>query len=159
MDSNNQILRQRNISVIRMADYPSKLYEILEQVQDHSYYTDDTIAVFEEALSNIEYNLSTSDQIRLDTQISAVENAFMELKLRDADYWDVESAIAKIPGDLTVYTDESIAALRQAQNSVEYGKTIDKQNEVDEYALAIYSAIIIWYAKKMPYLQVQTILK
>lgn len=80
-----------------MADY-SKLYEILEQVQDHSYYTDDTIAVFEEALSNIEYNLSTSDQIRLDTQISAVENAFMELKLRDADYWDVESAIAKIPG-------------------------------------------------------------
>ena len=92
-------------------------------------------------MSNIEYNLSTSDQIRLDTQISAVENAFMELKLRDADYWDVESAIAKIPGDLTVYTDESIAALRQAQNSVEYGKTIDKQNEVDEYALAIYSAI------------------
>ncbi len=140
MDSNNQILRQRNISVIRMADY-SKLYEILEQVQDHSYYTDDTIAVFEEALSNIEYNLSTSDQIRLDTQISAVENTFMKLKLRDADYWDVESAIAKIPGDLTVYTDESIAALRQTQNSVEYGKTIDKQNEVDEYALAIYSAI------------------
>ena len=140
LNSHNQVLRERSISIIRMADY-SKLYEILEQVLDHSYYTDDTIIDFEEALSRVEYNLPLTEQDKLNTQISSVENAFMKLKLKDADYWDVESAIAKIPGDLTVYTSESIAELRQAQNSVEYGKTIDKQNEVNGYAQAIYAAI------------------
>ena len=63
------------------------------------------------------------------------------MKLKEADYWDVNSALDKIPGDLTVYTSESVAELRQAQQAIYWNKRITEQDTVDGYAEAIYAAI------------------
>ena len=58
-----------------------------------------------------------------------------------ADYSAVDAALAKIPADLTAYTDESIETLSAAAEAVIRGKVIAKQAEVDAMAAAIERAI------------------
>ena len=58
-----------------------------------------------------------------------------------ADYSAVDTALDKIPADLTAYTDESIKTLSAAAEAVIRGKVIAKQAEVDAMAAAIERAI------------------
>ncbi len=58
-----------------------------------------------------------------------------------ADYSAVDAALAKIPADLTAYTDESIETLSAATEAVIRGKVIAKQTEIDAMAAAIERAI------------------
>ena len=58
-----------------------------------------------------------------------------------ADYRAVETAMAAIPTDLTVYTDESVAALNTAVDGVVRGKAFVSQANVDAMAKAIEAAI------------------
>lgn len=58
-----------------------------------------------------------------------------------ADYSKVDAAIAKIPADLSVYTDATVKALNDAKNAVVMGKKMAEQKVVDGYATAIENAI------------------
>lgn len=58
-----------------------------------------------------------------------------------ADYSAVETAMAAIPTDLTVYTDESVAALNTAVDGVVRGKAFVSQAKVNAMAKAIENAI------------------
>ena len=58
-----------------------------------------------------------------------------------ADYSAVEAAMAAIPTDLTVYTDESVAALNTAVDGVVRGKALVSQANVNAMAQAIEDAI------------------
>lgn len=58
-----------------------------------------------------------------------------------ADYSAVDAALAKIPADLTAYTDESVTALNNAKANVVRGKALANQSEVDAMAKAIEDAI------------------
>ena len=58
-----------------------------------------------------------------------------------ADYSAVEAAMAAIPTDLTVYTDESVAALNTAVDGVVRGKAFVNQAKVNAMAKAIEDAI------------------
>ena len=58
-----------------------------------------------------------------------------------ADYSAVDAALAKIPEDLTAYTDETVTALNNAKANVVKGKVLAKQSEVDAMAAAIERAI------------------
>ena len=58
-----------------------------------------------------------------------------------ADYSAVETAMAAIPTDLTVYTDESVAALNTAVDGVVRGKAFVSQANVDAMAKALEDAI------------------
>ncbi len=58
-----------------------------------------------------------------------------------ADYTAVDAAIAKVPEDLSVYTDESAKAVTDAVAAVTRGLTSDKQAEVDAMAQAIEDAV------------------
>ena len=58
-----------------------------------------------------------------------------------ADYSAVEAAMAAIPTDLTVYTDESVAALNTAVDGVVRGKAFVSQANVNAMAKAIEDAI------------------
>ena len=58
-----------------------------------------------------------------------------------ADYSAVEAAMAAIPADLTVYTDESVAALNTAVDGVVRGKALASQANVNAMAQAIDNAI------------------
>ena len=58
-----------------------------------------------------------------------------------ADYSAVDAALAKIPADLTAYTDESAAALNTAVDGVVRGKAFVSQANVNAMAQAIEDAI------------------
>ncbi len=58
-----------------------------------------------------------------------------------ADYSAVEQALAAIPDDLSLYTDESVANLENSKNSVDWTLSALNQDEVDAMAQAIEDAI------------------
>ena len=58
-----------------------------------------------------------------------------------ADYSAIEKALKTVPSDLTVYTDESVAALNKAIDGVIQGKAAVNQGAVDAMAKAIEDAI------------------
>lgn len=58
-----------------------------------------------------------------------------------ADYSAIEKALKSVPSDLTVYTDESVAALNEAIDGVIQGKAAVNQADVDAMAQAIEDAI------------------
>ena len=71
-----------------------------------------------------------------------------------ADYSAVETAMAAIPTDLTVYTDESVAALNTAVDGVVRGKAFVSQANVDTMAQAIEDAIAALQYKGADYTKV-----
>ena len=58
-----------------------------------------------------------------------------------ANYEKVDQALETIPQDLSIYTNESIAALNTAIEKVVYNLKADKQEEVDAMAQAIIDAV------------------
>ena len=71
-----------------------------------------------------------------------------------ADYSAVETAMAAIPTDLTVYTDESVAALNAAVDGVVRGKAFVSQANVDAMAQTIEDAIVALQYKDADYTKV-----
>ena len=71
-----------------------------------------------------------------------------------ADYRAVDEAMAAIPADLTVYTDESVAALNTAVDGVVRGKALASQANVNAMAQAIQAAIIALQYKDADYTKV-----
>lgn len=67
-----------------------------------------------------------------------------------ADYRKVEAALAKIPEDMSSYTEESVNAVNAAKNNVVTGKIIAKQADVDAMAQAIENAITALVKKPSP---------
>lgn len=64
-----------------------------------------------------------------------------------ADYTKVDKAIASVPADLSVYTDESVAALNAALANVDRDLGRQDQAKVDAYADAINAAVAALEAK------------
>lgn len=58
-----------------------------------------------------------------------------------ADYSAVDAALAKVPANLSLYTDESVEVLKKAMDAVVRNYGPDKQAEVDAMAKAIEDAI------------------
>ena len=75
-----------------------------------------------------------------------------------ADYSAVEAAIVAIPTDLTVYTDESVAALSTAVDGVVRGKAFVSQANVNAMAQAIKDAIAALQYKDADYTKVDAAL-
>jgi len=71
-----------------------------------------------------------------------------------ADYSAVDEAMAAIPADLTVYTDESVAALNTAVDGVVRGKALASQANVNAMAQAIEDAIKVLEYKGANYSKV-----
>ena len=61
--------------------------------------------------------------------------------LQLADYTKVNEAKAKIPADLSVYTDDSVKALKDVLAGIDENLPRSKQKEIDAYADAIEAAI------------------
>lgn len=78
------------------------------------------------------------------------------LVMEIADYTAVDTAIANIPTDLTVYTDESVAVLEKAVDDVVESLLKTKQSTVDAYVTAIETAIEALVYKDADYTAVDT---
>lgn len=63
------------------------------------------------------------------------------VSVADADYSAVDTAISKIPADLSVYTDDSAKAVNTAKNAVKRNFPATKQSQVNKMAQDIEDAI------------------
>ncbi len=88
------------------------------------------------------------------TVFENIIDGLLSLKYEDADYTNVDAAIAKVPNDLNIYTEETVNALQSALDAVERGKDVTEQDVVDGYAEAINAAIETLKLKNADYTEV-----
>ena len=160
MDAKNAVIRGFNISKqaevdkmakaiedaiaglkLKKADYSKVDVAIAKIPKDLSKYIDTTVKAVIDAKNAVIYNLDFRKQAEVDRMAKAIENAVVGLKLKKADYSKVDVAIAKIPKDLSKYTDESIKVVIDAKNAVIFDLDHSKQAEVDRMAKAIEDAV------------------
>lgn len=72
----------------------------------------------------------------------------------EANYTEVNEVLNEIPSDLSLYTEESVQALKEAQEAVIKGKNITEQDEVNTMAQAIENAIAALQYKDADYSKV-----
>ena len=105
-------------------------------------YTDASYAAYKAAydtLMELDAKITTEEEFQ--NAKSAFENAEAKLVVQLADYTKVNEAKAKIPADLSVYTDDSVKDLKDVLAGIDENLPRSKQKEVDAYADAIEAAI------------------
>ena len=142
-----------NVNVIP-ADYTKVNQAIARIPADLSLYTTESIDALNNAKNAVVTGKNVLEQNLVDGYAKAIENAINALSYQNADYTKVNQAIARIPADLSLYSEESINALNAAKNAVVAGKNITEQAIVDGYATAIINAINALSYKEADYTKV-----
>lgn len=70
-----------------------------------------------------------------------INDRVANVKYKPADYRKLDALLAAIPSDLSVYTDESVAALTSARNSIQRDLPVSMQDTVDAYTKTLTEAI------------------
>lgn len=104
-------------------------------------YTEESVQKLNDAISAARSLTDDTDQKTANEAEAAIDAAIKGLVYRDADYSAVNAALASIPSDLSIYTDESVKAVEDAKAAVVSGKNITEQSEVDAMAKAINDAV------------------
>ena len=107
-------------------------------------YTEETYTEYKEAYDALMALDSSTGNVSADEFQAAkvrFENAQAALKMIKADYTKVDEALAKVPADLSIYTDATVKTLKDAIAKVDRNQPLSKQAEVDAYADAINDAI------------------
>lgn len=126
---------------LKSADY-SQLDKALETIPDDlSIYTDESLAELNVVLESIDKNLDITNQSQIDEWAKQVETAVKNLKIKPADYTALDEVISKIPDNLSLYTDESVAELEKVLNSIDRELDITQQEQVDNYVTTVEQAI------------------
>ncbi len=123
------------------ADYSAVDAALAKIPADLSIYTPETAAAVEAARDGVIRNLRLSRQSEVDDMALAIDIAVASLVEAGADYTAVDAALATIPADLSVYTDETAAAVKSARDAVVRGLKKSRQSEVDAMARAIETAV------------------
>lgn len=123
------------------ADY-SKVDEALATVpEDLSIYTPESRKAVEDAVAAVKRGYKADKQAEVDKMAADINAAIDALAFRPADYSAVDAALARVPKDLTGYTDATRVTVQNAVASVKRGYTVDKQADVDAMAAAINAAV------------------
>lgn len=127
--------------VYRDGDY-SKVNEALNRIPDDlSVYIEESVEALNAAVNSVIWDKDMSEQTLIDSYGENISKAVDNLVYLPADYSAVNAALAKVPSNLTIYTQESVDTLNNAINSVVWDLNITQQNQADEYAKAIEEAI------------------
>ena len=126
--------------LIRPADF-TKVDEAIAKIpEDLSIYTTESVEKLNTAIDNIDRSIRVTEQSIVDGYAAAIEQAIIDLTLKDADYSKVEEAIAKAEAlNKDEYTDFS--KVDAAVKAVKRGLDITKQKDVDAMAAAINEAL------------------
>lgn len=122
------------------ADYTEVEAAIATVPADLSAYTAESAQAVTDAVNAVVYGKDKTEQDAVDAMAKAIEDAVAALELL-ADYSAVEAAIASVPADLSIYTDDSVAAVNAAVEAVVYGLGETQQATVTGYADAINAAV------------------
>ncbi len=137
----NAIYAAINNLVPNGADYSAVEAAKAKIPADLSIYTDASVKALNDAVAAVVEGLPASRQSEVDKMAADIEAAITGLKEKDADYSAVDAAKAKIPADLSIYTDDTVKALNDAVAAVVEGKKVSEQAVVDGWAAAIETAI------------------
>ena len=137
----NAIYAAINNLVPNGADYSAVEAAKAKIPADLSIYTDTSVKALNDAVAAVVEGLPASRQSEVDKMAAAIEAAIKGLTEKDADYSAVDAAKAKIPADLSIYTDETVKALNDAVAAVVEGKKASEQSVVDGWAKAIEDAV------------------
>lgn len=70
-----------------------------------------------------------------------INDRVANVKYKPADYSKLDALLAAIPSDLSVYTDESVAVLTSARDSIQRDLPVSTQDTVDAYEKTLAEAI------------------
>ena len=136
--------------IVKAADY-TKVTEALALIpEDMGRYTEESAAAVQKAKDAVKENLPSAEQETVNGYAAAIQTAVNTLTLLGADYTEVDAVLAKVPGDLSIYTEESVEALNAVIASIDRTKTIEEQQAVDAYAEALENAIAALVRKPVP---------
>ncbi len=127
--------------VLKPADYVALQEAISKIPEDLSLYTEESVQPLTQLLASIDWDLPITSQDTVDSYTSSVKNAVEALKYKPADYSKIQELLSSVPKDLTPYTEESVQALEEVKDTVDWDLTIDKQSIVDGYADELQAAI------------------
>lgn len=126
----------------KLADYDAVDAAVAKaEALDRTLYAEDSLAALDEAVADVTRGYGETRQAEVDSMAEAIESALAALEYLPADYSAVDAALAKVPKDLSGYTDESAAALERAVAAVERELDVTEQDRVDDMARAIEAAL------------------
>ena len=127
---------------IAAADYTAVDAALAKVPADLSIYTEESAAAVTAAVEAVDRSKNVLHKDEVAAMAKAIEDAVAALALKQpADYAAVDAALAKIPADLSIYTDETVKAVNDAKDAVVRDLTDDRQAEVDAMAKAIEDAV------------------
>ena len=138
------------------ADYSAVDAAIAKVNVDSSVYTADSYVAYQLVKNNVVRGLKASSQVVVNEYALALEEVIAKLIYRDADYNEVEKAIALANEIKELVKD--FTALQNAIDAVEYNKNILAQAEVDAMAQAINDALEVVAYKDADYTKVDTVI-
>ncbi|MBO5411413.1 MAG: bacterial Ig-like domain-containing protein, partial [Clostridia bacterium] len=101
-----------------------------------------SLADLDNSLAAVDYSLTIDKQDQIAEWAKAIDDAISNLKYKKADYSALDVLKEKADGiDRSLYTPESLADLDNSLAAVDYSLTIDKQDQIAEWAKAIDDAI------------------
>lgn len=112
---------------------------------DLTVYTDVTVNDLNAALTiaktfNRE-NTNVLNQYEINQLVEKLDFALNNLQLKPADYSKLQNLLDSITSNLNIYTDSTVASLKNVINSIAYDKNITEQNIVDEYTSNLKKAL------------------
>lgn len=137
----SSVLKGAVYADILPADYSSYNSAKARVPSNLNIYTDETVAVLNEALSVDVSGKLAKEQNIVDAQTQKIIDAISALKFKGADYTAVYAAISNVPDDLSPYTPGSVKTLQTALDNVNYNLDITMQSTVDGYADSINKAV------------------
>lgn len=141
---------QEFTAIVKAADY-TKVTEALALIpEDMGRYTEESAAAVQKAKDAVKENLPSAEQETVNGYAAAIQTAVNALTLLGADYTEVDAVFAKVPGDLSIYTEESVEALNAVIASIDRTKKIEEQQAVAAYAEALENAIAALVRKPVP---------
>lgn len=141
------------------ADY-TKVDEALATVpQDLSVYTDESAKAVEDAVAAVKRGYKVDKQDEVDKMAADIEAAVAALVERPADYAKVDEALARVPEDLSLYTDETVKAVEDAMAAVKRDLTVTQQEQVDKMAADVNAAVDALTMRDADYTKVDAALK
>lgn len=94
------------------------------------------------------------DMDRILELMDRFSNKHRNILVRPADYSKVDAALATVPADLSIYTEETVKAVNAAVEAVVRGQKETVQDIVDGYAAAIEKAVANLQLRKADYTKV-----
>ncbi len=127
-------------SQIALADYESVDKALVTVPDDLSGYTAASVDVLQKAIDALDYKLPVDRQSEVNAMADAIKAAVNNLE-ELANYQVVDDALARVPSDLSPYTEDSVGLLQSAIAAVERGLGVSRQEDVNKMAVAIDAAI------------------